>query len=86
MIGAVDLPAALFRAGAGISRRSGSGTALIVFLAAATAGSFIAGRLMVRIDALQARADRRLALGIVMLAAVRGEARRAVARWRCACC
>ncbi len=28
---------------------SGSGTALIVFLAAATAGSFIAGRLMVRL-------------------------------------
>ena len=38
---------------------SGSGTALIVFLAAATVGSFIAGRLMVRLDALQARADRR---------------------------
>ena len=38
---------------------SGSGTALIVFLAAATVGSFIAGRLMVRHDALQARAARR---------------------------
>jgi EmrB/QacA subfamily drug resistance transporter len=47
---------------------SGSGTALIVFLAAATAGSFIAGRLMVRFARYKFVPLGGLALGIVMLA------------------
>ena len=53
---------------------SGSGTALIVFLAAATVGSFIAGRLMVRLDPLQARAGRR--------ACCSGSSRSWCSRWR----
>jgi EmrB/QacA subfamily drug resistance transporter len=47
---------------------SGSGTALIVFLAAATAGSFIAGRLMMRFTHYKWVPLAGLALGIVMLA------------------
>jgi EmrB/QacA subfamily drug resistance transporter len=47
---------------------SGSGTALIVFLAAATAGSFIAGRLMVRYARYKWVPLGGLALGILMLA------------------
>ena len=65
---------------------SGSGTALIVFLAAATVGSFFAGRLMIRlthyklVPAVGMAARHRHAGG------VRLEARRAVAAARCACC
>ena len=47
---------------------SGSGTALIVFLAAATAGSFIAGRLMARMTHYRRVAVAGMVLGIVMLA------------------
>jgi EmrB/QacA subfamily drug resistance transporter len=47
---------------------SGSGTALIVFLAAATAGSFIAGRLMMRFAHYKWVPLGGLALGIAMLA------------------
>jgi predicted MFS family arabinose efflux permease len=47
---------------------SGSGTALIVFLAAATAGSFIAGRLMMRFTHYKWVPLGGLALGIAMLA------------------
>jgi predicted MFS family arabinose efflux permease len=47
---------------------SGSGTALIVFLAAATAGSYIAGRLMMRFAHYKWVPIAGLALGIVMLA------------------
>jgi multidrug resistance protein len=47
---------------------SGSGTALIVFLAAATAGSFIAGRLMVRYTHYKWVPLGGIALGILMLA------------------
>jgi MFS family permease len=47
---------------------SGSGTALIVFLAAATAGSFAAGRLMVRTPHYKRVPAGGLVLGIVMLA------------------
>jgi EmrB/QacA subfamily drug resistance transporter len=47
---------------------SGSGTALIVFLAAATVGSFIAGRLMVRFVHYKLVPLAGLVLGIVMLA------------------
>jgi EmrB/QacA subfamily drug resistance transporter len=48
---------------------SGSGTALIVFLAAATVGSFIAGRVMVRTAHYKRVPVAGLALGIVMLLA-----------------
>jgi hypothetical protein len=48
---------------------SGSGTALIVFLAAATAGSFTAVRIMVRITRYKRVPVVGLMLGIVMLAA-----------------
>ena len=65
---------------------SGSGTALIVFLAAATVGSFIAGRLMVRLAHYKLVPIGGMLLGIVMLAVFALEARRAVARWRSACC
>jgi EmrB/QacA subfamily drug resistance transporter len=47
---------------------SGSGTGLIVFLAAATLGSFIAGRLMVRLRHYMLVPAVGLVLGIVMLA------------------
>jgi multidrug resistance protein len=47
---------------------SGSGTALIVFLAAATIGSFIAGRLMVRLARYKLVPLVGLLLGIAMLA------------------
>jgi EmrB/QacA subfamily drug resistance transporter len=47
---------------------SGSGTALIVFLAAATAGSYIAGRLMMRFTHYKWVPLTGLALGIAMLA------------------
>jgi predicted MFS family arabinose efflux permease len=47
---------------------SGSGTALIVFLAAATAGSFAAGRLMVRTAHYKRVPMGGMVLGIVMLA------------------
>jgi EmrB/QacA subfamily drug resistance transporter len=47
---------------------SGSGTALIVFLVAATVGSFIAGRLMIRTAHYKRVPMGGLALGIVMLA------------------
>jgi EmrB/QacA subfamily drug resistance transporter len=46
---------------------SGSGTALIVFLAAATAGSFIAGRAMVRLTHYKLVPAGGLVLGIAML-------------------
>jgi predicted MFS family arabinose efflux permease len=46
---------------------SGSGTALIVFLAAATAGSYIAGRLMMRFTHYKWVPLAGLALGIAML-------------------
>ena len=48
---------------------SGSGTALIVFLAAATVGSFFAGRLMVRLTHYKLVPIVGTALGIVMLVA-----------------
>jgi fucose permease len=48
---------------------SGSGTALIVFLAAATVGSFFAGRLMVRLTHYKLVPGAGLILGIVMLVA-----------------
>jgi EmrB/QacA subfamily drug resistance transporter len=47
---------------------SGSGTALIVFLAAATAGSYLAGRLMLRFARYKWVPLGGIALGIVMLA------------------
>ena len=47
---------------------SGSGTALIVFLAAATAGSFIGGRLMARITHYKRVPIAGMVLGILMLA------------------
>jgi EmrB/QacA subfamily drug resistance transporter len=47
---------------------SGSGTALIVFLAAATVGSFIAGRLMVRLVHYKLVPAGGMLLGILMLA------------------
>ena len=65
---------------------SGSGTALIVFLAAATVGSFIAGRLMVRLTHYKLVPAGGMLLGIVDAGGVCLEARRAVARWRSACC
>ncbi len=46
---------------------SGSGTALIVFLAAATVGSFIAGRLMIRLTHYKLVPAGGLVLGIAML-------------------
>ena len=46
---------------------SGSGTALIVFLAAATVGSFVAGRLMIRLTHYKLVPAGGLVLGIVML-------------------
>src|SRR4029079_3878785 len=49
---------------------SGSGTALIVFLAATTIGSFAAGRLMVVSAHYQRAPVTGLALGIVMLVAL----------------
>ena len=49
---------------------SGSGTALIVFLAAATIGSFFAGRLMVRMTRYKWVPIVGLLLGIVMLVAM----------------
>jgi EmrB/QacA subfamily drug resistance transporter len=48
---------------------SGSGTALIVFLAATTAGSFFAGRMMVRLVHYKLVPMGGMLLGIVMLAA-----------------
>src|SRR5207237_10377839 len=48
---------------------SGSGTALIVFLAATTVGSFFAGRLMVRLTHYKLVPAGGTLLGIVMLAA-----------------
>ena len=48
---------------------SGSGTALIAFLAAATVGSFIAGRMMIRLTHYKLVPAGGLLLGIVMLAA-----------------
>ncbi len=48
---------------------SGSGTALIVFLAAATAGSWVAGRLMVRLTHYKLVPAGGMLLGIAMLAA-----------------
>jgi MFS family permease len=47
---------------------SGSGTALIVFLAAATVGSFIAGRLMVRLVHYKLVPAGGMLLGILLLA------------------
>ena len=47
---------------------SGSGTALIAFLAAATAGSFFAGRMMVRLTHYKLLPAGGLLLGIVMMA------------------
>jgi EmrB/QacA subfamily drug resistance transporter len=46
---------------------SGSGTALIVFLAAATAGSFLAGRLLARMTRYKRVPVAGMALGILML-------------------
>jgi MFS family permease len=48
---------------------SGSGTALIVFLAAATIGSFFAGRLMIQLTHYKLVPAVGMVLGIVMLAA-----------------
>ena len=48
---------------------SGSGTALIVFLAAATIGSFFAGRLMIQLTHYKLVPAAGMVLGIVMLAA-----------------
>jgi MFS family permease len=49
---------------------SGSGTALIVFLAASTLGSYIAGRLMLRFERYKWVPIGGIALGIAMLAAM----------------